>query len=55
MFGTEMNFEDFIEEYKNDNNTDKSIEIIDPVSEEIVELNESEFKEEFKEYFEEGR
>lgn len=46
--GTELTYKEFLEEYRNENNKDKSIEIIDPKTNEVIELTEEEFKEMFK-------
>ena len=54
MFGTELDLKDFILEYKNENNEDKTVEIIDPVTEEVRILSEEEFKKEFSFLFKEG-
>lgn len=42
--GTELTYEDFIEEYKNKNNKDRNVEIIDPSSDEVTEIIEEDFK-----------
>lgn len=52
MFGTELDLKDFILEYQNENNEDKTVEIIDPVTEEVRILSEEEFKKEFYFLFE---
>lgn len=45
MNGTEMNYEDFIEEYKDENNNGGSVEMIDLKTDEVTELSEEDFKE----------
>ena len=54
MFGTELDLKDFILEYQNENNEDKTVEIIDPVTEEVRILSEEEFKKEFSFLFKKG-
>lgn len=54
MYGTELDLKDFLLEYKNESNEDKTVEIIDPVTEEVRTLSEEEFKKELSFLFEEG-
>lgn len=49
MYGSEMKFEDFIKEYESDNTEDKTVELIDPITEEVIILSEDEFKKYIKE------
>lgn len=51
MFGTEMSFDDFVKEYREENNEDMTVELIDPDSNEVTTLT----KEEFEEYLNDER
>ena len=54
ILGSHFDLKDFILEYQNENNEDKTVEIIDPVTEEVRILSEEEFKKEFSFLFKEG-
>lgn len=49
MLGTELKYEDFIEEYLEENNKGGSVEIIDLETDEVTEISEEDFKEMIKE------
>lgn len=51
MYGEELSLEDFIDEYLNDITEDKSVELRNLNSENIVELDESDFAEIINERF----
>ena len=45
MIGTEISFDDFIEEYKDENNNGGTVELVDLITSEVTEISEEDFKE----------
>ena len=43
MLGTNLSYKEFIEEYKDENNKDKSVEIVNPNSNKVTEMTEEKF------------
>ena len=44
MIGTEISFDDFIEEYKDENNNGGTVELVDLITSEVTEISEEDFK-----------
>lgn len=46
--GTEITYKEFLDEYRDENNKDKTVEIVNPDTNKITELSQEEFKEMIK-------